>query len=193
MKILKFLIWLLLLVFVLFLGLGYYLEVRDELTKADAIVVISGGGEERLALGIQLFQDQWADKLILSGAARDDGPSNAASMRVAAVRAGIPKQVIMLEEKSQNTYQNALYVEEILQEQNFDSIILVTSAYHQRRAYITFREVLPAQIQIINAPAPVTFWRAGNWFKNEKSRKLALQEIGKIIYSALSGDYGQKK
>lgn len=188
--VLKLFMYMALLILIFFLGLGHYLELRGELVRADAIVVISGGGEERIEHGIQLYKDEWAEKMILAGAARDDkGPSNAAIMANRAIKAGVSSEAIILDEDSQNTYQNAVNVGKILQVSGLKSIILVTSSYHQRRAYQTFHRVLGDEIEIINSPAPVSFWRASNWWGDPKARSLALQEIAKIIYSAISGNY----
>lgn len=192
-KILKFialyLVFSLLLFIVFFLSLGYYLEIEDDPRKVDAIVVISGGGLERIEKGVELLRAGWSEKLILSGAAYDDGFSNAASMQIYATQQGVKREKIFVDEEAQNTYQNAYYVNQILEENDFLSIILVTSAYHQRRAYNTFKNVISRDIEIINVPAEVEFWDEDSWWKTEKGKLLTLQEVGKIVYSFVSGNY----
>lgn len=195
-KVLKYLLWGLLvglfLFGILFWQLGNYLELQDDPQQADAIVVISGGGMERIEKGITLLKDDYASYLVLSGAAYDDGTSNAASMRLFALQSGVPDEQILLDEDSLNTYENAFDVEKILKEHNLKKIILVTSSYHQRRAYNTFKYVLGDENEIINVPAKPDFWDASLWWKNDKSKHLVLTEIVKILYSAFSGNYGQE-
>lgn len=89
-------------------GIGYFLSPQADPQKADAIVVVSGGQTTtRAEKGIELYKEGWAPKLIFSGAALDDGPSNAYAMRDEALLAGVPPRDIYIDEKSQNTYQNA--------------------------------------------------------------------------------------
>jgi uncharacterized SAM-binding protein YcdF (DUF218 family) len=45
---------------------------------------------------------------------------------------------LILENTSRNTYENAANVARILRSQRYDSLILVTSAYHMRRALLDF-------------------------------------------------------
>ena len=181
----------LLLAVMVWLLLGYYLQVEDELHEVDAVVVISGGGLERIQKGVDLMQEGYAPYLILSGAAYDAGTSNAASMQQYALAKGIPSFQLLLEEQAQNTYQNANYVKQLLEQYQLRDIILVTSAYHQRRAYHTFRKILGDQAEILNAPAEPEYWQRSSWWKDQKAREISLEEFGKIVYSALSGNYGQ--
>lgn len=109
--------------------------------KADAIVVVSGGDTKaRTAEGIKLYKAGYAQMLVLSGAAADKtGPSNAKVMQSQAVAAGIPSTHTLLEENSATTGENAANTMALVRQQGYTSIILVTSAYHQRRALLEFQ------------------------------------------------------
>jgi uncharacterized SAM-binding protein YcdF (DUF218 family) len=112
----KFFGWLITIIIILvvlgfggFVGIGYYLSPQQAPQKADAIVVVSGGQTtSRAAKGIELFKEGYAPNIIFSGAAIDDGPSNAYAMRQQALDAGISKDNIFIDEISQNTYENAV-------------------------------------------------------------------------------------
>lgn len=52
---------------------------------------------------------------------------------------GIPGEVILIEGRSRNTYENALETRKILKDKQIDKILLVTSAFHMPRALATFR------------------------------------------------------
>ena len=54
---------------------------------------------------------------------------------------GIPGEVILIEGRSRNTYENALETKQILKDKQIDKILLVTSAFHMPRALATFRTV----------------------------------------------------
>jgi uncharacterized SAM-binding protein YcdF (DUF218 family) len=144
-----------------------YLSPRDELEKVDAIVAISGGNTtDRAEQAIKLYEEGWGEQIVFSGAALDPlSPSNAEVMREFAERTGIPQEVIQIEEEARTTAENAVKSEEIVEEQNFESIILVTSPYHQRRAYMEFRESLGPDVVIINYPVESDNWTTTWWFK----------------------------
>jgi uncharacterized SAM-binding protein YcdF (DUF218 family) len=54
---------------------------------------------------------------------------------------GIPSHKIILEQKSRDTIQNALYTEALCKKLRFKEPILVTSAYHMKRSVMSFKKV----------------------------------------------------
>lgn len=108
--------------------------------KADAIVAVSGGDTiARTDEAIKLYKAGWAGTLIFSGAAADkSGPSNAQVMAQRATDAGVDPNAILTENLSETTTQNATETSNIFKEHNIKSAILVTSAYHERRAMLEF-------------------------------------------------------
>ena len=176
-----------------FFGIGFYLSPQSPLSKADAIVAISGGETDaRTREAVSLYQDGWAANIIFSGAAADTkGPSNAKAMATAAEAAGVPPQAIQLDEASANTEQNALDVATIINGDNYHSIILVTSPYHQRRAYIEFRRALGPYFTIVNHSSYDQAWRRSHWWATPLSRSLTFSELQKVAYELLKGGRGQ--
>ncbi|MBI2798597.1 YdcF family protein [Candidatus Saccharibacteria bacterium] len=178
------------LVLLIFFGLGFFLSPQDNLQKADAIVVISGGRTTaRAQKGIQLFKDGYGKKLILSGAALDDGPSNALAMRDQALSAGIADQDILIDEAAQDTYQNAIDSKHILDQLDARSLILVTSPYHQRRADMTFRAVLGPAYKVIGVSAFDDRWSKAAWWKSGFAFDISLSELQKLVFIYLTGSY----
>lgn len=168
------------------IGAGFYLSPQDQLKKADAIIVISGGETDlRVKEGVRLFQADWAPLLIMSGAARDEGESNAEAMKRLAVSMGVPSTQVLVEKAARNTFDNALYTRELLAEHQIESIILVTSPYHQRRAAITFDYYLEDTTQIINHSAADSAWRKNGWWNNVWARRITASELQKILYLEL--------
>ena len=170
----------------LMVAVGFYLSPQDTLKPADAIVVISAGETgERVEEGVKLYRDRWAPVMIMSGAARDEGVSNAAAMRQLAVAAGVPEASIILEEVARDTIGNAQNVQALVAEHNLRSIILVTSPYHQRRALITFQQFLGKDFPIINHSATDSAWRKNGWWLSPWTRHLTWGELGKTAYLTL--------
>ncbi len=161
--------------------IGKYLAKRNRLTAADVIVVVSGA-QNRIPYAIDLYRRGYAKRIILSGAT-DAGPvSDAEEMKRVAMKVGVPARHIILDEKATNTYENALFVRRIVVKKHFTNIILVTSPYHQRRVYETFKEVFgnrPVQLQ--NAPSIFGRWQYYTWWKYKGGIRVTISEYIKLI------------
>lgn len=158
-------------------------------SRVDAIVAVSGGDTNaRADEAIKLFEAGWATKLIFSGAAADSsGPSNAEAMARRAVAAGVPSSAIITEEFSRTTAENALNTSKFIADQSIERIILVTSAYHQRRASLEFSAILGPVVTIVNHPvATDKQWAGFWWWTTARGWWLAGSELIKILafYSA---------
>jgi len=196
MKILLwFLIWLLMFI-VIVLGIGAYLS-PDGLShcenqpstqdsncqRVDAVVAISGGDTRaRTAEAINLYKNGWSDTLVFSGAAADkSGPSNAEAMMMQAISAGVPVSAILLDETSETTKENAANTADLFERNNIKSVILVTSAYHQRRAGLEFGYRAGDAVKIINHPVKVDNQWSGWWWTTPTGWWLATSELIKIL------------
>src|SRR5256885_5653662 len=121
-------------------GIGHFLDVADPLTKADAIVAISGDTGARAATAIALWKQGYAPLLIFSGGSQDpESVASAELMKRTAVAAGVPPNAIAVEGSSATTEENAARVAQLMDERGLRSAILVTSPDHQRRPAILFQ------------------------------------------------------
>lgn len=78
-----------------------------------------------------------------------NGASEAEVMSRELQEIGVSADDILLEPKSNNTFQNAQFTSEILRDQHFDHTLLVTSGFHLKRALTYFEH-----FGIIAIPAP---------------------------------------
>ncbi len=151
----------------------------EKCQQADVVVVISGGDTAaRTKHGVKLLQaDIGQFAIIFSGDTRDkDSISNAEQMEQIALEMGVEPNKILLEKESKDTHQNAKEVAKIIEQQELESIILVTSGYHQKRAYQEFRAQLDDKIKIYNAPVAKDKDWSKTWFLSKRGWELALQE-----------------
>lgn len=176
-------------------GLGVYLGPNDlaqcppapgqgeGCKKADAIVAVSGGDTTaRAKEAIELYKAGWSDRIIFSGAAQDKtGPSNAEAMRRQALNAGVPEDAITAEGNSATTRQNAEQTQELFKQDNIHTVILVTSAYHQRRASLEFNKRTGGEVKIINHPVAQDNQWSRLWWLTPQGWWLAVGEFFKII------------
>lgn len=155
----------------------------------DAIVAVSGGDTSaRTREAIKLYQHGWAPKLIFSGAAQDKtGPSNAEAMRREARDLGVPDSDIITEELGATTKQNAEKTQDILERNNVSAVILVTSAYHQRRAGLEFTKRAAGTVTVYNHPVMTDNQWSGFWWLTPTGWYLALSEFVKIMLFYIGG------
>ncbi len=155
---------------------------------ADAIVAISGGDTTaRTGEAIDLYKAGWGKKLIFSGAAADkSGASNAEAMKRYAIGLGVPAEDIEIEEFAQNTAENAVNTGLFIHNNNLKKIILVTSAYHQRRASLEFRLRLGEHVTIVNHPVAHDRQWTETWWMTPSGLWLAGSELIKIMLFHIS-------
>ena len=75
---------------------------------------------------------------------------------------GVPKDKILLEDKSRDTIENALFCKRIMAEKGLKKPILVTSTFHMRRSIEAFRkaglEVVPVPSSFQTVPGRSLIW-----------------------------------
>lgn len=138
----------------------------DELPKAEAIVLLGGGTRphlpprpmsemneagDRLSYAARLYHEGKAPFIVVSGGFIEFFGSTVAeseAMVELLMALGVPEADIVLESRSRNTYENALFVREIADAEDFNEILLVTSGLHMPRSVAIFKhqgfDVIPA-------------------------------------------------
>jgi uncharacterized SAM-binding protein YcdF (DUF218 family) len=104
---------------------------------AAPLVILSGGNVE------------WMDSL-------DNSP--AADMRQILEKLGVPDSAMILQTRSQNTHEDAVFSSEILRKKGITRIILVTSAMHMPRSVALFEK---QGIEVIPSPTDFTITEDG--------------------------------
>lgn len=115
--------------------------------KQPADRVYLNKGADRIMHTVELFRRGYADKILVSGnytLLSGKVYSEAAQIKHLLQVCGVPDSIIFLEEASKNTRENAVYSQRWLEthigKPSTDSVILVTSAFHIRRAVGCFRK-----------------------------------------------------
>jgi uncharacterized SAM-binding protein YcdF (DUF218 family) len=164
-----------------------FLDVEDPLEPADAALVMTGDpGFERTTAAARLVCAGNARLLVLTGGEPWPGDS-AASLRARALREGVPSDRIRLEDRSTDTRESLVNVAPILRDEAVKTLVLVTSPYHQRRAFLAARRALPG-LRIINRPVRTRPWPPVRpWWRDAGTRRLVFQEYAKLVYYGLRG------
>ncbi len=122
-------------------------------SKADAIVVLTGGGN-RINTGLDLLQAGQAHKMFISGVDSRVSQAKIISLWKDGQKRPTPC-CLTLGHEARNTEQNALESAQWVQKEKIGSLHLVTSSYHMPRALFEFRNELPG-VKIMPYPVPPT-------------------------------------
>jgi uncharacterized SAM-binding protein YcdF (DUF218 family) len=109
--------------------------------------------QARVKRGIELYFRGYAPNILFTGGETRKNFVEAEIMADLAVKSGIPTDAIFKETQSRNTIENAQFSAEIVQENGWQSAIVVTSPYHTRRAIALFRN---QEINVVGCSAPET-------------------------------------
>ncbi len=118
------------------------LYLGDTPHKANAIIVLSGDAEPdylRTRKAVELYKQGYARYIIFTGygAAGDSGEF----LSKIAAHHGIPMTAIIIEPYARSTYENFFFSRPLVLGHGFRSILIVTSPYHQLRAYLVAKKI----------------------------------------------------
>jgi uncharacterized SAM-binding protein YcdF (DUF218 family) len=153
----------------------WFLCVDSGTVKADVIVVLGGGSHERPGRAAELFREHAASRIIISGLG--DYEIN----RRLLIEAGVPSDVIEMENRSRTTKENAQFTIQLLRKPDSlpaKRVIIVTSWYHSRRALACFRHYAP-DIQFYSRPSYFASAHA-DWAHNRIGNRVRL-EYAKLL------------
>lgn len=106
--------------------------------------VYFNNGADRITHTLQLYNAGKLKNILISGGvgfAQEHMSYEANRLKSFLIMAGVPDSVITTETGALNTYENALYSREILNERFPDqNYLLITSAYHMKRASLCLRK-----------------------------------------------------
>ena len=149
----------------------------EELNSADVIIMLGGGairdaqdvdGEgtlcaspaNRLLTAVRLQKNLNLPILLSGGQVYSDSGAEALIAGRILQTLGVAQDKILFETKSVNTTQNAIFSAQILREKNFHKPIIVTSAFHMRRAVLNFNQ---QGLQVIPCPTDFLVPRTPNF------------------------------
>ena len=141
---------------------------KPDFSAAQAIVVLGGGTRhgdgdkvpdtlgpwslERLDFAAQAYH-QLRLKVAVSGGKPSGAHIAEAALMKTVLEDDFSVPVTWVEDQSRTTYENALYTRQLLQADNVATVVLVTDAWHMRRALWSFERV---GLRAIAWPAPAT-------------------------------------
>lgn len=178
--------------------LADYLVFEKPLSKADAILILGGSATyiERTQEAAEIFKKGIAPKIFLTNDGLQGGwnqkeqrnPYFAELARWELIRQDIPEEAIeILPTVVKGTNDEANLLARVSAERKLKSLLLVTSAYHSRRALWTFeramsRNNVSLNIGIESPPTGQQTPPPSTWWLNSTGWRMVGLEYVKIVY-----------
>jgi uncharacterized SAM-binding protein YcdF (DUF218 family) len=137
----------------------HYHQLNHPLSASDAILVLCSHDTAVAERAVDVFLQGYAPLVIFSGGLGGitkrlwTEPEADQFAAIAAAR-GIPRDRILIENRSTNTGENVAFTRTLLAERGIDPrrFILVQKPYMERRSFATFRKVWPEKDVIVTSP-----------------------------------------
>jgi len=142
---------------------NYQLPSKEIISSLDCMVILSGGvsGAEptgatysRLINGVRIFKENNVKLMVLQGNSGKEPKSDAAIMTELAEQLGVPRDRIIVESNSRNTFEHAIELRKIFPASKKMRLGIVTSAMHMRRSEMVFKWKFPEDVFV---PIPVDY------------------------------------
>lgn len=145
--------------------------------SSDVIIVAEGSVPERAYRGVELLLKGYSasDKLIVSPATKTNLPFY--------LSAGADRKQLILEEEATSTWTNATNTIDIMEENGWDSAIVVTTDYHTRRTRLSFERASKGkdmEFTYVSAYQEVN-GQPTRYLEHEAGRKSGLREAVKYF------------
>jgi uncharacterized SAM-binding protein YcdF (DUF218 family) len=139
-------------------------SARDDARPADVILVLgsavwpneqpSPSLRARTQRTIELYEDEYAPHLLLSGGLGRWPPEEAEVMRRLAEAAGIPPEALILDKEAHSTWESMAKAREIMDQEGWETAIVVSDPFHMTRALLMAQdlEILAYGSPALNSP-----------------------------------------
>ena len=196
-------IWIILLVIILLIAgrfflpaLGETLVAEDEPVKSDVIVVLMGGGLDRMYEAVDLYKGGYGERILMvrnyqPGYEEADAQGIAVTresemVKSAAMQLDVPEEdILILPGDARSTQEEALAVKKYLQAHaEVDSLIIATSPTHSARAKKIFQwamEDLDREVRVISCPSSYVEFDAAHWWRDREDAGQVFLEHVKMI------------
>mgnify|MGYP003554361960 CR=1 FL=1 len=150
LKIMKYLFLLGLIAFITTAIAIVWVGLRDTVQKSDVIVILGNKVQldgtpsprlaRRLDRGFELYQNETAPLIIVTGGIGIEGFDEAEVMKQYLVDKGVPEDVITVDSLGTDTFASAQNIKKIVEDKNITSVLVVSSYYHISRAVFAFEK-----------------------------------------------------
>ncbi len=162
---------------------------EDRLVKADAIVAFAGDSRSnREKRAAELYLQGWADNVVVSGMSYPWGFHTGEAARRYVISLGVPEEKISMIAETLNTREEARALDRLMRERGWNSAVIVTSAYHSRRAIYTAERAAPGRTFYSSpVPAGAPEWEPRGWWSRRGDVYFTVREFASWANTLVGG------
>ncbi len=152
---------------------------EDALVKSDLIVALGGDHRcQREKRAAELYHQGWGRKVVVSGLQYAWGIHTGDAAKRYVISLGVPEVDILMIRDTLNTRTEAVVLERLMREGGYRSAIIVTSAFHSRRATFTVEQAA-SQMTFHSSPVPPVApeWNPDRWWSRREDVFLTVREF----------------
>ncbi|MGK5092722.1 YdcF family protein [Deltaproteobacteria bacterium TL4] len=173
-----------------------FLTIDNATKNSDAIIILSGNPLIRIPHALKLFQEQYSGRIFLTDEKKNYQFSHLFPSNLE-LAVGIAKELNVtiafeiipsLKGGATSTFDEAQDLKEYVRIHALKRVILVTDAFHTRRARYAFNKVLGnPNLKIEMSAAPNPIFAEGNWWKSELGMEnYTLEGLKFLVYLSTS-------
>lgn len=171
--------------------LSDFIFEKDELERADIIIVPGSGQSELPREAARLYKKKFAPKILFTGGLNPEIKVFESDFdKKIAIDQGVAPKDIFTESKSSNTKENATEALGVIKKNKlaYKKILLICKTYHARRLKMTFAKVFSKSHLIVVPVKDARNITKENWWKEKKKVERVMKEVEKIGKYYLKGD-----
>ena len=153
----------------------------DKPVSADLIICLNG--EQRIAKAAKLYQQGWADTVLLTARKTDEK----------LVQKGVPSNAVKLAPRVSTTFEEALAAREYVIQHPAATVLVISDPFHLARVRWSFKKTFQGLgTRLLFVGSDLRLPRRG-WYHDAKVRYQVATEVSKMIfYQTYFGILGQK-
>lgn len=165
--------------------------LQEKPKQSDAIVWLQGDRLDRGPKVVELYREGFAPVVFITGnntligvgprPGENDAHLDALVRHLTAN--GVPREALIVDGTAMNTGDQAKHLVSVAEKQGWQRVLLVTSPYHQVRAYLTLQKAQQAAkvfFEVINQPADLS-WNTIPSGREKTAAELLADEERKIV------------
>jgi uncharacterized SAM-binding protein YcdF (DUF218 family) len=176
-------------------ALGRYLVYHQPPQQADVIFILANWDDTivRARAGADLYKNGLAKTVFIPRMERMKGHEEIAQRGITipenrdlliTILQGFGVPLVAIETSGQevtDTWDEAREASQFIEAKGYTTVLLVTSKYHARRAYLIFKDALKGKATVISVPSPYDSSDPEVWWKQNEDATRVIMEYQKLL------------
>lgn len=185
------------LIFLLFINLGNFLDVTEKPIKSDIIVCLGGGYGGRISKAIDLYTNSYSssNKMILTGYNKNWKEIEDRRIKVLKKNNIILLNNIIHKKTITSTRNEIIFIKKYMIQHDYKKAIIVTDRPHSKRVsallnILTIENDKHLSFSIVGSE--VKWWNSSKYYENKTSFLYAIHEFIKFSYTYIAYGFLEK-